>query len=184
MADFTNSYVLSDTLLEACIGADPREAAISLKALAATSQEWYCRKATEAIDFLNYAGFEYLDQATQIWTNGNVKKFPRKYIPSESVSPWGSTLSSDAYGYVYDSASVPQAVIDACCEEAIAIYDFYSNQDNTDRENLIERGVQNYSMGGIYSETLGYSYNARNGLRSREAMAKLRPFISNFAIIE
>jgi hypothetical protein len=52
MADtsFTSSYVLTDAVLEAYIGADPRAGSITFKALAAASREWYCQAATRAID--------------------------------------------------------------------------------------------------------------------------------------
>ena len=49
--EFADSYIETDTILEALIGADPRAAAVALKALAAASQEWYCQEATRRIRY-------------------------------------------------------------------------------------------------------------------------------------
>jgi len=48
---FTDIYIETDAELEALIGADPRAAAVALKALAAAAQEWYCQEATRRIPF-------------------------------------------------------------------------------------------------------------------------------------
>ena len=56
---FTDSYIESDAELETLIGADPRAAAVALKALAAASQEWYCQEATRHIDQLPLRGTKY-----------------------------------------------------------------------------------------------------------------------------
>jgi len=44
---FTDIYIETDAELEALIGADPRAAAVALKALAAAAQEWYCQEERE-----------------------------------------------------------------------------------------------------------------------------------------
>jgi hypothetical protein len=183
MTAFANSYVTTDTILEAYIGTDPRAAAVALKTLAATSQEWYVQKATTLIDGLNYAGYEYLDPQVQAWTNGNVKRFPRKYDWPKSVSPWGASTSVDAFGYAYDSASVPQPVIDACCEQAIAIYDEINDVDLVLRRKLQKSGVSSVGFRGRSESYVAGATDFYQGL-CQEAYKKLRPFISNVAVIQ
>ena len=178
MTDFTSSYVLSDTILEAYIGNDPRAAAIALKALAATSQEWYCQKATKAIDALNYQGYK-LNETQD-------RQFPRKYqIPDDEIYPYGTVnILVDAYGFGYLSIDPPKDIIDACCEEAIAIYAFNTTSSNTDRENLRLQGVQSFSMGGIYSETLtNPTKNQNYGIRSQDAYDLLEQYIESAPFI-
>jgi hypothetical protein len=181
MTDTTlaNSYVTA-TEADAYFDGDPRA-----DAFLAGDTEWYLKKATSSIDALNYAGFEYLDPiGSQVWTNGNVKKFPRKYIPSNSVSPWGVILGVDAFGYIYDSSGVPTAVKDACCEEALAIYNEINDADLKLRRKLQQSGV---SSVGFRGRSESYQANALDyfqGLKSREAYLKLTPYISNYAIID
>lgn len=175
MADteFTSSYVLTDAILETFIGANPKAAAVALKAASASTQLWYCQEATRSIDRLPLQGYKL--------TSSQARQFPRKYDPSYPISwsPWGNIVTEDAYGYIYMSTSVPQDVIDACCEEAIAIYAFGSDTDNIDREAMKDNGVQNYNLGGVYSENLKSSFNDLRGLRSREAYKLLEKYIEN-----
>ena len=174
---FTNSYIETDAILEAYIGADPRASAIALKALAAANQEWYCQRATSIIDRFVFQGIKLL--STQ------AREFPRKYtIADDQEYPWGAmNVLVDAYGYAYISTDVPTDVINACCEEAIALYAFYADSDNVDREAMINQGVQNYNLGGVYSETLKSSLYQQTGLRSPEAQALLEPYLENAPFI-
>jgi hypothetical protein len=132
--------------------------------------------ATRSIDRLPLQGFKLLDSQT--------RQFPRKYPPSEYNSPWGSILIEDAYGYIYDSVDVPQDVIDACCEEALAIY--LANQDpmGLQVEKMQARGATSASIGSEGSETwsLG-SKNIRGGLKSEEAYNLLSKYISRSSAI-
>jgi len=171
---FTDSYVLTDAILEAYLGANPKAAAIALKALAVASQEWYCREATRIIDALPLQGYKLLSSQD--------RQFPRKYAPSYplSWSPWGSMVTEDAYGYIYMSSSVPQDVIDACCDEAVSLYVFYSDADKLERQDLIDAGVQSTSLGGQISETFGSSRIDRyHGLHSKKAYQLLEKYIEN-----
>lgn len=43
---FNDSYIETDAILAAMIGANPSASAVALKALAAASQAWYCQEAT------------------------------------------------------------------------------------------------------------------------------------------
>lgn len=162
---FSGSYILTDAILEAYIGADPRAAAIALKALAAASQEWYCQRATKAIDALSFKGQTYYDIGTG--ENEQERQFPR-WIDGQAYAETDSG----------DGAEVPQEVIDACCEEAIALYAFYSDSDRTDRKTMKDDGVQNYNLGGVYSEALGKSHLDKHGLMSSEARRLLSGYLS------
>ena len=162
---FINSYVLTDAVLEAYIGADPRAAAIALKALAAANQEWYCQRATKIIDGLSLKGRTYYDIGEG--TDEQQRQFPR----------WIDHVAHD-YDDENGVAQVPQAVIDACCEEAIALYAFYADSDRTDRKTMAEDGVQNYNLGGVYSETLGKSHAVKHSLMSSEAKRLLAGYIA------
>lgn len=71
----------------------------------------------------------------------------------------------------YPDAEVPQAVKDACCEEALALLE----RGNSQRRRLQQEGVQSLSVGGL-SET--YVAGARGGgLISQEAKELLRPWL-------
>lgn len=71
----------------------------------------------------------------------------------------------------YPDMEVPQAVKDACCEEALAILE----RGNSQRRRLQQEGVQSLSVGGL-SET--YVAGARGGgLISQEAKELLRPWL-------
>ena len=175
---FTNSYILTDALLEAAIGADPRTAAIALKAAAAATQEWYCQAATKIIDSLNYSGYKLL--STQ------ARAFPRKYqISDDETYPYGDVnILIDTYGYGYISTDPPQPILDACVEEAIAIYNFYSTITNTTRQDLQNQGVTSFTIGKL-SETYGVSKigTVTQGLRSLDAYNLIEPYLENSMFI-
>jgi hypothetical protein len=74
---------------------------------------------------------------------------------------------------------VPQNVLDACCEEALAIYLFLADTDRSERKTMKEDGVKSYSLGGDYSETLGGSNSDKHyGLHSTEAYNLLSKYIA------
>ena len=98
---FTTSYILTDAVLEAMIGYDPRASAVALKAAAATAQGWYCQEATRHIDTLMLRGVKYdYDQTLE---------FPR-------------IIDGVVVGDADQNAVVPDNVERACLEEALAIY--------------------------------------------------------------
>jgi hypothetical protein len=161
----TASYV-SIAELEAYIGSDPRAAAIALKAAADATQLWYCQRATRIIDAIPFKGQTYYDIGDG--DNEQERQFPR----------WIDGVAHDETD-TGDGAEVPQAVKDACCEEAIALYSHYSSTDEQERLNLQAQGVKAYSLGGGYSETFGLSGSAKQkGLNSKEAYDLLRGYIS------
>jgi len=70
----------------------------------------------------------------------------------------------------YPDTEIPQAVKDACCEEALAILE----RGNSQRRRLQQEGVASYSIGGL-TETFVAGARGR-GLISQEARELLRPW--------
>lgn len=70
----------------------------------------------------------------------------------------------------YPDTEVPQAVKDACCEEALALLE----RGNSQRRKLQAEGVTSVSIGGL-SET--YAVGSGRGLLSQEAKELLRPWL-------
>lgn len=167
MADTTipDSYITTDTEFETYLTGDPRAAAIALLAASSSVQAWYLKRATKIIDGLPFKGQTYYDIGTG--ENEQERQFPR-WIDGQAY------VETDSG----DGAEVPQEVIDACCEEAIALYAFYSDSDRTDRKTMKDDGVQNYNLGGVYSEALGASHFDKHGLMSSEARRLLSGYLS------
>jgi hypothetical protein len=137
--EFADSYIETDTILEALIGADPRAAAVALKALAAASQEWYCQEATRRLDLLPLAGRKY-DEDIVAGVPDQPLAFPR--IIDGVTLDWNSSTNQ---------AFVPAEVKRACVEEAIALYQAGTSGSLKD---LQEQGVSQMSIGG----KLSYSF--------------------------
>ena len=70
----------------------------------------------------------------------------------------------------YPDTEVPEAVKEACCEEALAILE----RGNSQRRKLQQEGVQSFTLGNM-SET--YAPGAGRGLLSQEAKELLRPWL-------
>ena len=70
----------------------------------------------------------------------------------------------------YPDTEVPEAVKEACCEEALAILE----SGNSQRRKLQQEGVQSFSLGNM-SET--FAAGAGKGLLSQEAKELLRPWL-------
>ena len=70
----------------------------------------------------------------------------------------------------HPDTEVPEAVKEACCEEALAILE----SGNSQRRRLQQEGVQSFSLGNM-SET--YVAGAGRGLLSQEAKELLRPWL-------
>ncbi len=160
---FSDSYITTDAILETMIGSDPRTAAVALKAAAAATQAWYCQKATKNIDALPLRGRKYERDGSQ------ALQFPREYM-----TPYGWYPDCNEEGTV----EVPQAVIDACLEEAIAIY-AATAAGNSSRQALQEAGVRSFSIGGKLSET--FAPGAANrffGLKSPDAYRLISKYIA------
>jgi len=70
----------------------------------------------------------------------------------------------------YPDTEVPEAVKEACCEEALALLE----RGNSQRRKLQQEGVQSFTLGNM-SET--YIAGAGKGLLSQEAKELLRPWL-------
>jgi len=70
----------------------------------------------------------------------------------------------------YPDTEIPEAVKEACCEEALAILE----SGNSQRRKLQQEGVQSFSLGNM-SET--YAAGAGKGLLSQEAKELLQPWL-------
>lgn len=175
---FTNSYITTDAILETYIGADPRTAAIALKAAAAATQAWYCQRATQIIDSLPLGGERYddiyIENGAQIDANNDgliqTLEFPRVI----------DRVTCD-YDNATDLPIVPEAVKRACVEEAIALYDYYAGASagsSQKREALKAAGVTSYSIGDLSESLGGRSDSLSNyGLKSQTAYDLLKRYI-------
>lgn len=147
---FSDSYIETDAELEALIGANPKAAAIALKAAAAATQEWYCQEATRRIDQLTLRGQKYdPDQALE---------FPR-------------IIDGVIVGNADQDAEVPTQVLWACLEEAIAIL---ASGSSGGRQALQAQGVASYQIPGIISETFrsGAGTEALQSVEARRIMRR------------
>ena len=70
----------------------------------------------------------------------------------------------------HPDTEVPEPVIEACCEIALALLE----RGNSQRRKLQQEGVQSFSLGNM-SET--YTPGAGRGLLSQEAKELLRPWL-------
>ena len=76
----------------------------------------------------------------------------------------------------YPDTEIPEAVKEACCEEALALLE----SGNSQRRKLQQEGVQSFTLGNM-SET--YIAGAGKGLLSQEAKELLRPWLIGVVMI-
>jgi len=168
----TDSYITTIEAAETYFASDPR--ATAWLALTDALKTWYLQRATKIIDRIPYQGYKL--------TSSQAREFPRKYSPSYplSESPWGSTSTEDAYGYIYMSSSVPDEVEDACCEEALALYLHQVDPMAQEVRKMQARGAVSASIGGEGSESWQPgARHIRHGLLSEEAYRLLEKHIEN-----
>jgi hypothetical protein len=142
MTALAGSYV---TVAEAetYFDGDPRA-----DAFLADDMEWYLKRATKVIDALPLRGTKYYLDGTQD------RAFPRQY--------------RDGYDWnvATGAPEAPQCVLDAVCEEALAIYGILSTPDRLQRLELQREGVTSVSYSGT-SETYGGGQNGSSGMGAR-----------------
>jgi hypothetical protein len=126
--------------------------------------EWYLQEATRHIDQLTLAGQKY-DPDIVAGVAVQALQFPR--IIDGVTCDWNDST---------DLPVVPQAVKDACLEEALAIF----SQGAGGRRDLQEQGVASYQIPGIISETFrpGAGSAAQMGLKSSSAYRFLSKYIA------
>ena len=125
--------------------------------------------ATRKIDRLLLKGRKYVDTQSLA--------FPRCYTvdPRSAYAYYDNSPLTWGNGW-YCETTVPQAVIDATCEEALAIL---TNGDPADRLKMQRQGVTSFTLGNLsetYGTTNGTAATATKGLLSPEAADLLRPF--------
>ena len=161
-----NSYIATIELAEAYFSGDPRATAF----LALDSgMAWYLRRATKAIDAMPLAGLTYYiyNRNTTIDTDEQSLAFPR--VINGLVHDWDEDTGLPI---------VPQNVKDACLEEALTLYKFFADSDNTDRQAMMDQGVQSYNLGGVYQEALGPGNTYKHkGLLSSEAYRLMKGYL-------
>lgn len=169
-----SSYITTIEDFETRLTGDPRTAAIALLAAESASQTWYLQKATAAIDLLPFIGYKC--------ESDQVLQHPRKYVPNpEQDSPWGTTLSVDAYGFYYETA-VHEKVKQATVEEAISLYTFFTDYDWQAREQKQDQGVTSASDPSG-SESYNGAISRYGGLKSKKAYALLGDWIEMAPLI-
>jgi hypothetical protein len=165
--EFADSYIETDTILEALIGADPRAAAVALKALAAASQEWYCQEATRRIDALPLRGTKY-DIDVVAGVPDQPRAFPR--IIDGVTCDWNSSTSL---------AIVPSDVKRACVEEAIALYQYQDSPDMAYQE----MGIKKLQLGTGAGFMVEYSGGAvATSIMSIRAKQIMRRYMGGVAV--
>jgi len=122
--------------------------------------EWYLQEATRHIDQLTLAGQKY-DPDIVAGVAVQALQFPR--IIDGVTCDWNDST---------DLPVVPQAVKDACLEEALAIF----SQGAGTRRDLQEQGVASYSIGGKLQETFRPGAGTEN-LLSSKARRIMRRFV-------
>lgn len=132
--------------------------------------EWYLKRATKIIDNLPLRGTTYYEFTTKATPGADEqnRQFPR-------------VIDRVAYGWDDDSSlpEVPQDVLDAVCEEALAIYLFMADTDRTERKTMREDGVKSYSLGGDYAENFDKSISDKHkGLLSADAYNLMKGYIA------
>lgn len=126
------------------------------------------KQATKLIDSMSWQGYKLL--STQD------RAFPRKYEPTDSMNPLGSTFSEDSYGYIYDSDDVPQDVLDACCLTAQALLADASAGSMSERA-LQEKGITSFSQGKLSVSFREGAGGAFGGLLNKEAYDLLSKYM-------
>lgn len=118
------------------------------------------KQATKAVDRQPFKGRPvYLDQPLA---------FPRCYL-TPGTPP--SQYRFDLLPGWWCETGVPQAVKDACCEEALALLE----RGNSQRRKLQQEGVLSVNIGNL-SEN--YALGSGRGLLSQEAKELLRPYLA------
>lgn len=141
-----------------------------------TGMSWYLQRATKIIDNLKLKGRTYYDFVTVSPITGQQqdKQFPR-YIDGMCYGWNVNTLLPE----------IPQEVKDACCEEALAIYDVNASPDKKMRLSLQRQGVTSVNYQGTSEQfaqnpsgSISGAGNRYKGLMSKEAYDLLSGYLA------
>lgn len=112
---------------------------------------------------------QFLDKESALWQA--TKAIDRQLLKGRKTDP-AQPLAFPRH----PDTEIPQAVKEACCEEALAILE----SGNSQRRKLQQEGVQSFALGNM-SET--YVAGAGKGLLSQEAKELLRPWLIGAVMI-
>lgn len=108
-------------------------------------------------------------------------EFPRCYVVQEGYT-WRPLYlvqnTSGRYGsgrYICDSTPPPR-VLDATCEEALALLEEAADPEAATRQRLQRQGVESVSLGSLSESYSGGG--RRRGLASAEASGLMRPYVA------
>lgn len=162
----TNCYIATRELALAYFAGDPRAAA--LIATPAT-MDWYLQRATKAIDAMPLAGLTYYiyNRNTTIDSDEQALAFPR--VIDGKVHDWNEDTILPI---------VPQNVKDACCEEALALYLFYADDDAQERYDRQAQGVSSASNPAGSESYQAGTIAKRRGLHSVAAYDLMEGYLA------
>lgn len=152
-----DAYVTIEEMEAYFVGNDRAE---TLLALTDDQKASLLNQATRAVDNTKFRGTKY-DTSYTDGLPDQTRAFPR--IINHSTLDYNSTTST---------AVVPQAVKNACMEEALAIH----IAGVGGRRQLQEEGVQSFTVAGKLSETFVIGAGA-GSLQSLTARQLLRPYV-------
>ena len=141
--------------------------------------ETYFEDDSRAEDFLEADFAIYLTRATrgldQLTLRG--QKYDTDIVAGVAVQPLQFPRIIDGVTCDWNDSTdlpiVPQAIKDACCEEALEIY---LQGTSGGRRQLQEQGVASYQIPGIISETF-VAGSGNKTLRSSEARRLMRRYV-------
>jgi hypothetical protein len=162
----TNCYISTRELALAYFAGDPRAAAFIATP---ANMDWYLKRATKAIDAMQLAGLTYYiyNRNTTIDTDEQSLAFPR--VINGLVHEWNDDTGLPI---------VPQNVKDACCEEALALYDFYADDDAQERYDRQEQGVSSASNPSGSESYQAGTIAKRRGLHSVAAYDRMKVYLA------
>ncbi len=162
----TNSYV---TVVDCTTYLGNRLYTAAYTAASADEKSQAVIMATRKIDRLLLKGRKYVDTQSLM--------FPRCYtVDPRAVFSFQANIPLTWGDGWYCETAVPTAIINATCEEALAIL---TNGDPADRAKMQRQGVTSFTLGNLsetYGTTNGTAATATKGLLSQEAADLLRPF--------
>lgn len=125
-------------------------------------------QATKRIDRGIYRGVKTISSQTLQFPRAIRTDYNRNDVPSLNI-----TLDNN---WVVES-STSQRVLDACCEEAIALLENASDANSDTREQLQAQGVKSFSLGNL-SET----YNVTNQTSTKILSKEARELLSYYTV--
>ena len=169
MSAILASYVETTEIADAYLLNNPRasnlgpDGSISWVALTAAQKAWYLQEATKKLDRLPLKGDRYY------WWDPVLQKLEFPRIIDGVAHDWSIPTAT---------IHVPQRVINACLEEALALLEHYSDTDDVDRLKAQRAGVTHAGLGSIsetWKDDAGIRYK---GLLSRDAYEFIVGYIS------